>query len=43
MPPVHPGAVLAEILRDHGLDVANAAARLGMARQTLHRLLSGQQ
>jgi antitoxin HigA-1 len=40
---VHPGAVLAEILLDHGLSVVDAAARLGVARQTLHRLLSGQQ
>jgi hypothetical protein len=29
MPPVHPGAVLAEILEDHGLNVVAAAARLG--------------
>jgi antitoxin HigA-1 len=43
MPPVHPGAVLAEILVDHGLRVADAAARLGVSRQTLHRLLAGQQ
>ena len=43
MPPVHPGAVLAEILQDHGMDVANAAARLGVARQKLQRLLAGQQ
>jgi addiction module HigA family antidote len=43
MPPVHPGAVLAEILADHGLSVVDAAARLGLPRQTLHRLLAGQQ
>jgi addiction module HigA family antidote len=43
MPPVHPGAALAEILVDHGLSVADAAARLGVSRQTLHRLLAGQQ
>lgn len=43
MPPVHPGAVLAEILVDHGLNEVDAAARLGVSRQTLHRLLAGQQ
>jgi antitoxin HigA-1 len=43
MPPVHPGAVLEEILVDHGLGVAVAAARLGVSRQALHRLLAGQQ
>jgi antitoxin HigA-1 len=43
MPPVDPGVVLAKILQDHGLDVANAAARLGVARQKLQRLLAAQQ
>jgi addiction module HigA family antidote len=43
MPPVHPGAVLAEILEDHGLTVVDAAARLGVARPMLQRLLAGQQ
>jgi antitoxin HigA-1 len=43
MPSVHPGSVLEEILLDHGLSVADAASRLGVARQTLHRLLAGQQ
>jgi addiction module HigA family antidote len=43
MPPVHPGAVLAEILADYGLSVVDAAARLGLPRQTLQRLLAGQQ
>jgi addiction module HigA family antidote len=43
MPPVHPGVVLEEILADHGLGVAAAAARLGVSRHTLHRLLAGQQ
>ena len=43
MPPVHPGAVLAEILLDHDLSVVDAAARLGVARQTLRRLVAGQQ
>jgi antitoxin HigA-1 len=43
MPPVHPGAVLEEILVDHGLSVIDAAARLGVAGRTLRRLLAGQQ
>jgi addiction module HigA family antidote len=43
MPPVHPGAVLEEILIDHGLGVDEAAARLGVARQTLQGLLAGRQ
>lgn len=37
-----PGAVLAEILADHGLGVADGAVRLGVPRQTLQRLLAGQ-
>jgi plasmid maintenance system antidote protein VapI len=32
MPRVHPGAVLEEILVDHGLTVVDAAARLGVSR-----------
>ena len=43
MSPVHPGAVLAEILADHGLNELDAAVRLGVSRQTLHRLLAEQQ
>jgi addiction module HigA family antidote len=43
MPPVHPGAVLEEILVDHDLTVVDAAARLGGSRHTLHRLLAGRQ
>ena len=41
MPPVHPGTVLEEILVDHDLSVVSAAARLGVSRHTLHRLLGG--
>jgi plasmid maintenance system antidote protein VapI len=36
MRPVHPGVVLEEILADHGLGAGDAAARLGVARQTLN-------
>ena len=43
MPAVHPGAVLAEILVDHGLSVVDASARLGLPRPTVRRLLAGQQ
>ncbi len=43
MPPVHPGTVLEEILVDHDLSVVDAAARLGVSRHTLHRLLAGRQ
>ena len=43
MPPVHPGKVLAEILVDHRLSAVAAAARLGVARQTLRRLVAGEQ
>src|SRR4051794_34052613 len=43
MPPVHPGAVLDEILADHDLSVVDAAARLGVSWHTMHRLLGGQQ
>ena len=43
MPPVHPGAVLEEILADHDLSVVDAATRLGVSRHTMHRLLGAQQ
>jgi antitoxin HigA-1 len=43
MPPVHPGTVLVEILADHDLRVVDAAARLGVSRHTLHRLVGRQQ
>jgi addiction module HigA family antidote len=40
--PVHPGALLREmVLPALGLTVTEAAARLGMTRQGLHRLLAG--
>lgn len=42
--PVHPGEILGEIL-DEGLDlsVSEAARRLRVTRQTVHRILSGHQ
>ena len=39
--PTHPGAVLREIvLPEADLPVASAARRLGISRQTLHKVLS---
>jgi len=41
-PPSHPGALLREIvLPGADLPVLQAARRLGVTRQTLHRLLAG--
>ena len=41
MPPVHPGAMLREdALPALDLSVKAAAARLGISRQTLHRILA---
>ena len=40
--PSHPGAMLRDIvLPNAGLPVSQAAQRLGVSRQTLHRLLAG--
>lgn len=40
--PVHPGAILAEdVLAALGVSVAEAAARLGVSRVTLSRVLHG--
>jgi addiction module HigA family antidote len=40
-PPVHPGEVLREdVLKALGLSVSEAARRLGVSRQQLHRILS---
>ena len=42
--PVHPGEVLREVLgAGMGLAVAEAARRLRVSRQTLHRVLAGEQ
>lgn len=41
--PTHPGAILRDdVLPALGLTVSGAAARLGVSRQFLHRLLAGQ-
>ena len=40
--PTHPGALLSEILPALDLGVSDAAAKLGVTRQTLHRIIRGQ-
>lgn len=41
MRPVHPGSILREdVLPDLGISVSEAARRLRISRQTLHRILS---
>ena len=41
-PPVHPGEILRDdVLPSLRLSVAEAARQLGVARQTLHRILAG--
>ncbi len=40
-PPAHPGAILREdVLPALGLSVSEAACRLGVTRQTLHRIVA---
>ena len=40
-PPIHPGEVLREdVLQALGLSVSEAARRLGVSRQQLHRILA---
>ena len=40
-PPVHPGEILREdVLKSLGLTVSEAAVRLGVSRQQLHRILA---
>jgi len=40
-PPVHPGEILREdVLKNLGLSVSEAARRLGISRQQLHRVLA---
>ena len=41
-PPIHPGEILREdVLQTLGLFVSEAARRLGVSRQQLHRILAG--
>ncbi|HEY4941507.1 MAG TPA: HigA family addiction module antitoxin [Rhizomicrobium sp.] len=41
MPPSHPGEILREdVLPALGLSVLDAAAKLGITRQTLHRIIA---
>jgi addiction module HigA family antidote len=41
-PPVHPGALMREILETHvKLTIAEAARRMGISRQALHAVLNG--
>jgi addiction module HigA family antidote len=41
LPPTHPGEILREdVLPALGLSVMDAAAKLGVARQTLHRIIA---
>jgi len=43
-PPVHPGEILRDdVLPGLRLSVTEAARQLGVARQTLHRILAGRQ
>nr|VFJ60103.1 MAG: addiction module antidote protein, HigA family [Candidatus Kentron sp. DK] len=43
-PPVHPGEILREdLLPATGLSVSEAAQRMGISRQQLHRVLAGTQ
>jgi antitoxin HigA-1 len=42
MSPAHPGLLVKDNLDDLGLSVASAAAGLGVTRQRLHRVISGQ-
>jgi len=41
-PPIHPGEILREdVLPALGLSISEAARRLGISRQQLHRVLAG--
>jgi addiction module HigA family antidote len=41
MPPVHPGEILREdVLPALDITIAEAAAKLGVTRQTLHRIVA---
>ena len=40
--PSHPGAIVRDSIESLGLSVAEAAKGLGISRQQLHRIISGQ-
>lgn len=40
-PPTHPGALLAEMLADHGVSLAEAARRIGVTRGMLSQVCTG--
>ena len=41
--PTHPGEIVEEILKEHlHMPVAEAARRMGVSRQALHHVMSGQ-
>lgn len=41
MPPIHPGEILREdVLPALGLTIQDAAAKLGVTRQTVHRIIA---
>jgi len=43
MPPVHPGTILRDdVLPALNISVSQAAKKLGLSRQTLHRIIAGQ-
>jgi addiction module HigA family antidote len=43
LPPVHPGEILREdVLPSLGLSIVEAAEKLGVTRQTLHRIIAGE-
>ena len=41
--PAHPGAIVRDAIEETGATISQAAARLGVARNTLSRLVNGQQ
>jgi addiction module HigA family antidote len=42
-PPIHPGEIIGEdVLPALNMSVAEAAAKMGVTRQTLHRIIAGQ-
>ncbi len=42
LPPIHPGEVLAEALREAGVSASSAAIAMGLPPNTLTRIMKGQ-